>query len=72
MLQALLPLYWRPAQQAATMPETRLGAKNVPRKNPIVPPKAADKTPMYGPRSMPIIGTVIAEAVMLLLGTPRI
>jgi hypothetical protein len=62
---ARLPLHNRPAHKLATMPEMKLGGKKEPAKKLIVPPKAAARTPTYGPRIMPIIGTVIAAAVML-------
>jgi hypothetical protein len=54
------------------MPETKLGGKKEPAKKLIIPPRVADKVPMYGPRSIPIIGAVIAAAVMFWLGIPRI
>lgn len=44
----------------------------MPAKNVIVPPRVADNAPIHGPRRKPIIGAVIAAAVMLLLGMPSI
>ena len=52
------------------IPETKLGGKKEPAKKLMTPPRVADKVPTYGPRSMPIIGAVIAAAVMYLLGMP--
>ena len=67
-----LPKYMVPAENAATTPATKLGGEKCPVKNPIVPPKIVDNAPRYGPRSIPIIGAVIAAKVMNLLGKPTI
>jgi len=71
MPQICFPLYIKPAHNDANIPETKLGGKKEPAKKLMIPPKVADMTPMYGPRSMPIIGAVIAAAVIFLLGTPN-
>lgn len=67
-----LPVYSRPAHKATVMPETKLGGEKEPTKNPMIPPKVVDNMPKYGPRIMPIIGAVIAAAVMALPGNPII
>ena len=59
-----------PAHKAAKKPEKRLGGEKEVAKNPIIPPNIADKAPRYVPRSMPIIGAIIAAAVMVLPGNP--
>jgi len=50
----------------------KLGGEKEPAKNPIIPPKIVDNMPRYGPRNMPIIGAIIAAAVMALPGNPII
>jgi len=67
-----LPVYSMPAHKAARTPETKLGGEKEPAKNPIIPPKIVDNVPMYGPRIIPIIGAMIAAAVMVLPGKPTI
>jgi hypothetical protein len=52
------------------MPATKFQGPKDPVKNPMAPPRRADRVPIYGPRSTPITGAVIAAAVMLLLGMP--
>jgi hypothetical protein len=61
-----------PAENAATTPAAKLGGEKCPRENPIAPPTIVDNVPRYGPRSIPIIGAVIAAKVMNLLGKPII
>jgi len=61
-----------PAHKTAKTPETRLGGEKQPKKKPITPPKNADKVPTYGPRRMPIIGAMIAAAVIVWPGKPII
>jgi hypothetical protein len=61
-----------PAHKVAKTPETRLGGEKEPKKNPIIPPKNADNAPMYGPKIMPIIGAIIAAAVIACPDNPII
>jgi hypothetical protein len=61
-----------PAHKAAKTPETKLSGEKVPTNNPITPPRIVDKVPMYIPSIMPIIGAMIAAAVMVLPGKPII
>lgn len=67
-------MYCRPAHKAAATPEIKLGGKKElgEAKKLMIPPRAADKVPMYGPRIIPIIGAVIAAAVIKLLVDPSI
>jgi hypothetical protein len=71
MYQVCFFVCTNPAHKDAIIPETKLGGKKEPAKKLMTPPRVADIAPMYGPRSIPIIGAVIAAAVMLLLGTPK-
>jgi len=61
-----------PAHEAAMTPEMKLGGEKEPTKNPTIPPKIVDSMPKYGPRIMPIIGAVIAAAVMAFPSNPII
>lgn len=61
-----------PAENALTMPDTKLGSEKNLAKNPIAPPKKVDTAPKYGPRSMPIIGAITADKVIDLFGKPTI
>lgn len=61
-----------PEQNAVTTPETKLGGEKAPEKEAIVPPKRVENAPVNGPSIMPIIGAIIAAAVMVLPGKPII
>jgi hypothetical protein len=61
-----------PEHKAVTTPETKLGGEKAPAKEAMVPPRIVDNAPMYGPSIMPIVGAIIAAAVMVLLGKPII
>lgn len=61
-----------PAKKAVTMPEIKLGYDKEPRKNPIVPPRKVAVAPQYAPITMPMIGAVIAAAVIVCPGSPII
>jgi hypothetical protein len=61
-----------PEQNAVTTPETKLGGEKAPAKEAIVPPKRVENAPMNGPSIMPIIGAIIAAAVMVFPGKPII
>jgi len=69
---AFFPVFIIPAQKVVAMPDAKLRYDRDPRKNPIVPPRNADSVPMYGPRSNPIIGAIMAAAVIACPGRPII
>ena len=53
-----------PAQKAAAIPANRLGGLIEPTEKPITPPKDVDRVPTYGPSRIPMIGAIIAAAVI--------
>ena len=64
MLIARLLVCVAPAAKAANIPEARLEGEKEPREKPIIPPRNVDSVPMYGPRSIPMMGAIIAAAVI--------
>jgi hypothetical protein len=53
-----------PAQKAAAIPANRLGGLIELTEKPTTPPRDVDKVPTYGPSRIPIIGAIIAAAVI--------
>ncbi len=61
-----------PATNDVMIPAVKLMYVSDPTENPMIPPIPVDTVPMYGPNRIPMIGAIIAAAVIAAPGIPII